>query len=86
MSNYRQWGVVASLYVGYENRDKLPSFSIPPTSGHNAWDVSLDVIPQLAPYGLTIPMWFCPVRPDEFNNANDRFSSFYDRPIPVKRT
>ena len=59
-ANYRQWGVVAAMYAGDISRGLLPSFSIPASSGHNAWDVSLDMLPSLAPYGLTMPMWFCP--------------------------
>jgi prepilin-type processing-associated H-X9-DG protein len=28
------------------------------------------MVPALAPYGLTVPMWFCPVRPEEFQDYN----------------
>jgi prepilin-type processing-associated H-X9-DG protein len=48
----------------------LPSFDMP-TTGLNPWDVSVDMIPKLEPFGLTVPMWFCPVRPEEFADAND---------------
>ena len=69
-SNYRQWGVVATLYSGDYRRGQLPSFSPVPNSGHNAWDVSKDMVPGLTPYGLTVPMWFCPARADEFDTVN----------------
>ena len=31
----------------------------------NLWDVSLGYIPACASYGLTVPMWYCPVRQTE---------------------
>jgi prepilin-type processing-associated H-X9-DG protein len=31
------------------------------------------MVPLLEPFGLIVPMWFCPVRPNEFKNANDWF-------------
>jgi len=69
-SNYRQWGIVNNMYAGDSSRGNLPSFPMNGT-GRNAWDVSPDMIPGLAPYGLTVPMWFCPVRPEEFTAANN---------------
>jgi prepilin-type N-terminal cleavage/methylation domain-containing protein/prepilin-type processing-associated H-X9-DG protein len=80
-SNYRQWGIVANMYAGDDRRGRLPSFSPVSGSGHNPWDVSLDMVPGLAPYGLTMPMWFCPVRPDEFEDANNQFNVLYHRRI-----
>jgi prepilin-type N-terminal cleavage/methylation domain-containing protein/prepilin-type processing-associated H-X9-DG protein len=68
-SNYRQWGIVNNMYAGDDPRGHLPSFPLSGT-GRNAWDVAPEMIPGLAPYGLTVPMWFCPVRPDELNGAN----------------
>jgi prepilin-type N-terminal cleavage/methylation domain-containing protein/prepilin-type processing-associated H-X9-DG protein len=80
-SNYRQWGVVANMYAGDDRRGKLPSFSPVTGSGRNPWDVSLDMVPGLAQYGLTMPMWFCPVRPGEFEDANTQFNVLYHHPI-----
>jgi prepilin-type processing-associated H-X9-DG protein len=34
-------------------------------SGANPWDVNLGFIPACASHGLTVPMWFCPVRTEE---------------------
>lgn len=69
-SNYRQWGIVTSLYSSDDSQGRLPSFPMTGTSAMNPWDVSLDMVPKLAPYGLSVPMWFCPVRPEEFNEAD----------------
>ncbi|MFO1478287.1 MAG: prepilin-type N-terminal cleavage/methylation domain-containing protein [Verrucomicrobiota bacterium] len=77
-SNYRQWGVVATMYAGEDKLGRLPSYTIPNT-GHNPWDVSLNMVPGLAPFGLTVPMWFCPVRPAEFDEANTWFLKKYNR-------
>jgi prepilin-type N-terminal cleavage/methylation domain-containing protein/prepilin-type processing-associated H-X9-DG protein len=64
-SNYRQWGVMAGMYAG-ESRDYLPGVdNFPLGSGANPWDVSLGFIPACGSYGLTVPMWFCPVRTEE---------------------
>lgn len=69
-SNYRQWGIVNNLYAGDTTRGNLPSFTMN-GSGRNAWDVAPEMVPGLAPFGLTVPMWFCPVRSMEFAEANN---------------
>jgi prepilin-type processing-associated H-X9-DG protein len=79
-SNYRQWGMVVNLYSGDDVQGRLPSSSIPNTS-HSPWDVSVNMVPQLAPFGLIVPMWFCPVRPEEFTAANDWVVSHFHRPL-----
>src|SRR3954467_3106081 len=52
-SNYRQWGIVANVYASDDKRGRLPSFAMTGTSALNAWDVSSEMVPQLAPFGLT---------------------------------
>jgi prepilin-type processing-associated H-X9-DG protein len=69
-SNYRQWGIVANLYAGDDRKGRLPSFAMTSTSAMNPWDVSLEMVPGLAPYELTVPMWFCPARAEEFTEAD----------------
>jgi prepilin-type N-terminal cleavage/methylation domain-containing protein/prepilin-type processing-associated H-X9-DG protein len=71
-SNYRQWGIAANVYAGDNARGSLPSFDMP-TTGLNPWDVSADMVPKLDPYGLKARMWFCPVRPSEFQEADQWF-------------
>ena len=35
----------------------------------------------MATYNMTVPMWFCPARTEEFQNANDWFRQNYNRDI-----
>jgi prepilin-type N-terminal cleavage/methylation domain-containing protein len=78
-SNYRQWGITANMYSG-EHHETLPTFPMTGSS-LNPWDVSLNMVPGLTPYGLTIPMWFCPVRAYEYDQADAGFYHFYHRHI-----
>ncbi len=80
-SDFRQWGVVANLYSMDSQGGRLPSFDLTVGTGSNPWDVSLDMVPKLGPYGLTVPMWFCPVRPEEFAEANNWSRQNLGRPI-----
>ena len=79
-SNYRQWGVAVNLYSHDDPRNRLPSFE-QTWSGMNPWDVGHGFGTNLAVYGLTVPMWFCPTRPDEPKLANDWFLETYNRPV-----
>jgi prepilin-type N-terminal cleavage/methylation domain-containing protein/prepilin-type processing-associated H-X9-DG protein len=63
-SNYRQWGLAVNLYAMDDPKGRLPSFKMPRT-GLNPWDVPLGLATNLEPYGLTVPMWFCPARPGD---------------------
>jgi len=80
-SNYRQWTIVASLAAGDDPQGKLPAFPIPGAPGQDVWDVSQQMVPGLTKYGLSVPMWFCPVRPAEFNAADDWYYKKYHRHI-----
>ncbi len=64
-SNYKQWGVMANIYAN-DFKDELPGTKCKSTGGAgNPWDVNGDFVPAVASYGLTVPMWFCPARPEE---------------------
>jgi prepilin-type N-terminal cleavage/methylation domain-containing protein len=63
-SNFRQWGLVGTLYSNDDAKGRLPSFTLPITTGLNPWDVAVGTVSNLAPYGLTVPLWFCPARSD----------------------
>jgi prepilin-type N-terminal cleavage/methylation domain-containing protein len=63
-SQYRQWGTAANMYANDDRGGKFPRFDN--FSINNVWDLDVGMITNLGPYGLTVPMWFCPVRPDEY--------------------
>src|SRR5450631_1623224 len=59
-SNYRQWGIALNLYSNDDARGKFPRFDN--GGANNAWDLDQRMITSLGPYGMIIPMWYCPVR------------------------
>ena len=63
-NNYRQWGLAVGMYAN-DNNGNFPRFD--DKSINNTWDLSPMMITSLGPYGLTVPMWYCPVRPDDFS-------------------
>jgi prepilin-type N-terminal cleavage/methylation domain-containing protein/prepilin-type processing-associated H-X9-DG protein len=61
-SNFHQWGIMSAMYAG-DFKDHLPgSGSSSGGGGGNPWDVDPTFVPACANFGLTVPMWFCPVR------------------------
>jgi prepilin-type N-terminal cleavage/methylation domain-containing protein len=69
-SQFRQWGLVATLYSNDDPKNRFPSFTLAISTGANPWDVAVGTVSNLAPYGLTVPLWFCPVRQQEMADAN----------------
>jgi prepilin-type processing-associated H-X9-DG protein len=67
-ANLRQWTVSVNVYAK-DNRDWLPRFDVS-GGGMYGWDAGTNLGNALAPYGLTLPTWFCPVRPNEEDTAN----------------
>ena len=67
-SNYRQWGLTMTMYAGDDAQGRYISL-VAPGSGGNPWDVSTNMVLELANYNLSVPMWFCPVRPTDQANA-----------------
>src|SRR5205085_9446980 len=65
VSNYRQWGIAVNMYAGDDKRGRFPRFDN--AAQNNTWDVSPELITGLGPYGMTVAMWYCPVRPNEFD-------------------
>jgi len=63
-SNYHQWGIALNLYANDEVKGRLPRFD----NGviNNTWDLDPRMITNMGPYGLTVAMWYCPVRPENF--------------------
>jgi prepilin-type N-terminal cleavage/methylation domain-containing protein/prepilin-type processing-associated H-X9-DG protein len=70
-SNYKQWGLAMVMYAGDDKSGRYPSFEVTGAAG-NTWDVALEMITALEPHGLTVPMWFCPVRPQDYTDAETK--------------
>ena len=80
LSNYRQWGVAVNLYAQDDPLGKLPSFP-QDRSGFNTWDLDATFSLSIVHYGMTVPMWFCPTRLDEFQNAERWFQQNHNSSI-----
>ncbi len=66
VSNFRQWALAANVYALDDSQGRLPMLG---NIGNNPWDVPYAMVPAMQRYGLTIPMFFCPVRAVEFQDA-----------------
>jgi len=69
VSNFKQWSTMANVYASDEPNSMYPSFSCG-AAGGNPTDVSINFVTNLVPYGMFVPMYFCPVRSDDFDSAN----------------
>jgi len=74
LNQYRQWGIAAGVYATDDGKGRLPSFRLPTDqlSFIDPWIVALEMVTNLAPHGVTVPMWFCPMR-SAFQLRRDNF-------------
>jgi len=79
-SNFKQWTVMANTYAGDDAQGTYPSF---PTgnAGGNPTDVAINFLVNLFPYGMTVPMFFCPVRTADSDYADNWFLGYYHRDL-----
>jgi prepilin-type N-terminal cleavage/methylation domain-containing protein/prepilin-type processing-associated H-X9-DG protein len=80
-SNYRQWTLMANMYATDDPHGNMPSgpnFQAS-ESGGNPTDVTTNFLNNLAGYGMTVPMYFCPVRQADIDAAN---AWFYANGVP----
>jgi prepilin-type N-terminal cleavage/methylation domain-containing protein/prepilin-type processing-associated H-X9-DG protein len=69
-SNFKQWATAVNMYAP-DNKENLPRPNPDPAGGGRyGWDVSTNLCNVMIPYGMTVGMWFDPVRPNEFAGAN----------------
>ncbi|HUA65952.1 MAG TPA: prepilin-type N-terminal cleavage/methylation domain-containing protein [Alphaproteobacteria bacterium] len=73
----KQWGAMANVYAGDDSQGQFPSWNVGGEAGGNPTDVYTNFVTKLADYGLTVPMFFCPARPADFNAANLWFEGYY---------
>ncbi len=67
-SNYKQWCILANLYATDDPQGKMPSYALQ-QSGANPTDVSTNFINNTVSYGMSVTMFFCPVRTADYNYA-----------------
>jgi len=68
-SNYRQWGLAMNMYAGDDAKGRFYTASVAAGAAGNPWDINIGMIDEMSRYGMSIPMWFCPVRPDDLKKA-----------------
>jgi prepilin-type N-terminal cleavage/methylation domain-containing protein/prepilin-type processing-associated H-X9-DG protein len=78
-SNFHQWTTVANMYANDNSKSSLPAFASTGFGG-NPWDVGFAMATNLVPYGLTVPMWFCPVRPADWTAAQSWAAAAHHTP------
>ena len=74
-SNYKQWVQMANVYATDDAQGSMPSFNSA-MAGGNPTDVATNFVANMAPYGFTLPMFFCPVRDGELDWANQWFYQY----------
>jgi prepilin-type N-terminal cleavage/methylation domain-containing protein/prepilin-type processing-associated H-X9-DG protein len=79
-SECKQWGTLANVYAGDDSQDRFPTLACG-SAGGNPTDVAPTFPMAIANYGLTVPMFFCPVRPTDFYNANCWCLGKYKQPL-----
>jgi prepilin-type N-terminal cleavage/methylation domain-containing protein/prepilin-type processing-associated H-X9-DG protein len=80
VSNYRQWAAAVNVYSTDDRNAKYPAFPQPPT-GYNPIDLDPSFVPNMANYGVTVPLFFCPARPDEMAAAERWMETTYHRTL-----
>jgi prepilin-type N-terminal cleavage/methylation domain-containing protein len=68
VSNYKQWVQMANVYASDDPAGNMPSFYTSMCGG-NPTDVSPNFLTNMKPYGFTLPMFFCPIREKELDDA-----------------
>ena len=77
-NNYRQWCVASAAYASDDGKGRLPSFPLPTDtmtqySAIEPHFVAYEMVTSMAQHGVTLPMWFCPLRPMGLQIARDNF-------------
>jgi len=82
ISNYKQWVQMANVYATDDAQGSMPSFN-PSMCGGNPTDVATNFLSNLVSYSFTVPMFFCPAREADWDNAN---AWFFLYAIPAHRS
>jgi prepilin-type N-terminal cleavage/methylation domain-containing protein/prepilin-type processing-associated H-X9-DG protein len=76
-SNYKQWGYACNLYATDNPQGYYPSFAVGAQPGENVTDVSANFISGMNPYGMSVPMYFCPARTTGNNTYGHDDDAYY---------
>jgi prepilin-type N-terminal cleavage/methylation domain-containing protein/prepilin-type processing-associated H-X9-DG protein len=69
-SNFKQWAYGCNVYATDNQKGYYPSPDCTGHSGENVTDVGYNFLTNVAPYGITVPMYFCPARTTGNNTFN----------------
>jgi prepilin-type N-terminal cleavage/methylation domain-containing protein len=77
-NNYRQWAVAVAFYATEDGKGRLPSFPLPVDKmvqyrSLEPWFVPFPMVTNMATHGVTVPMWFCPLRAERFEVQRENF-------------
>jgi prepilin-type N-terminal cleavage/methylation domain-containing protein/prepilin-type processing-associated H-X9-DG protein len=75
-SNFKQWAYACNVYATDSPQGCYPSFAVGAQPGENVTDVAANFITNMNPYGMSVPLYFCPVRTtgnNSFAYADDWF-------------
>ncbi len=85
-NNDRQWGIAIGLYASDDSHGRLPSYPLPADKMTTyrqlePWFVPYEIVTNMAVHGVTVPMWFCPTRPEKFQIHRDNFQHLREREL-----
>ena len=78
-NNFRQWGIAVNLYAAEDPSGRLPAYAmrVSEFNGYGdllPWMVSREMGTNLGRYGVTVPLWFCPARPEKLQIVRDNMN------------
>lgn len=83
MNQYRQWGIAAGLYATDDGRGRLPSYPLPVDrlGFVDPWIVAHPMVTNLGPYGITVPLWYCPFSQGGLESRRKNFRELRGREL-----
>lgn len=82
----KQWGAMANVYAGDDLQARFPTQNMSGEAGGNPTDVWTTFVTQMGDFGLTVPMFFCPVQSWEQNQGNLWYAGYYASQFPGHKT
>ncbi len=78
-NNFRQWGIAVNLYANEDPFGRLPAYAMRVSEFGDygdllPWMISREMGTNLGRYGVTVPLWFCPVRPYDLQRVKNNMN------------